>query len=77
MFYSLVSLKLKKRKLRGIKLAIKFENGSFFLIHCIFLRTKLKLKKRLRMEGTSLFYLLQNVRSLKNSGQAAEIHATW
>lgn len=29
------------------------------------------------MEGTSLFYLLQNVRSLKNSGQAADIHATW
>ena len=29
------------------------------------------------MEGTSLFYLLQNVTSLKNEGQAAEIHATW
>lgn len=45
--------------------------GVVLLIYCI-LGTKLKFKKRLRMERTSLFYLLQNVTSLKNSGQAAE-----
>lgn len=42
-----------------------------------YLRTKLKFQRRLRMEGTSLFCFLQNVTSLKNSGQAAEILATW
>lgn len=47
-------------------------------MYCIVFKNKVKInKKRLRMEGTFLFYLLQNIRSLKNSGQAAEIHATW